>query len=684
MKNLGSIKNSSSRPLNIMLVDFAYYNRYTTYSQYTPLSIGMIAQYTKQEFKENINVSLFKNLEKFFIKASENPPDVVGFAVYHWNTAITQYALKRLKQMFGKNVVTIVGGPSIDTDQETQLDFMTKVFPNVDAIITNEGELGFNNILKRILGKKKNNIFKDPIDGVSFLDGNKVIKGLPIGLTMDLEKMGSPYLSGLMDEFMNSNYQPLIQTSRFCPYTCAFCVSGKNRGKLRGYPIEQVREELRYIAKKYVDRPHHTLYMADENFGILKRDVEIAEDVKKCKDDIGYPQSVFFYNDKRFTQISRKVLEILKDMTQFGVILALQTEDPSALQAINRRNITDAEIDDALKWAKELGLETSTDLIFGLPHETRDSFVKLLNRSIYRGFDSVRVNNLYMLHGIEMNRPQYRKKYSIKTKFRPLASSYESHNNNFFAEHEEVVVATDTFSYNDFLEVRNMNFMFVTVFNHNFQKYFFHYLSQLNISLSNFFAQFTNPNKKDDWPENYLTFLNDLKKAIEGELHDTREEMITKLKKDFENNNNKVLEPSRINMNFAARINYLENDWIKPVLIQHLKNIKSDLSKSQLELVDSLITLSLMEKVDLRESSKKEPLTFSYDVINWKNSKFQKPLQKLNIEKKFIKFLLDDTQKKMLDGFKNKFSTYENKDFYNAAVEFIKPRRYLLHTLAYK
>ena len=81
-----------------------------------------------------------------------------------------------------------------------------------------------------------------------FLDGDRLVQGPPIGLTMDLSTMGSPYLSGLMDEFMNSDYHPLIQTSRFCPYTCAFCVSGKNRGKLRGYPIDQVEEELKYVS----------------------------------------------------------------------------------------------------------------------------------------------------------------------------------------------------------------------------------------------------------------------------------------------------------------------------------------------------------------------------------------------------------------------------------------------------
>ena len=57
---------------------------------------------------------------------------------------------------------------------------------------------------------------------------------------------------------------------------------------------------IKYVSKKYADRPHHQLRIADENFGILKRDVEIAQAIKKCNEKFGYPKSVFFYNDKRF------------------------------------------------------------------------------------------------------------------------------------------------------------------------------------------------------------------------------------------------------------------------------------------------------------------------------------------------------------------------------------------------
>ena len=290
-----------------------------------------------------------------------------------------------------------------------------------------------------------------------------MVQGRSVGLTMDLSTIGSPYLSGLLDEFMtpDSYYQPLIQTSRFCPYTCAFCVSGKNRGKLRGIPTEQVKEELEYVSKKYADRPHHTLYLTDENFGILKRDVEIAEAIKKCKEKFNYPQHVFFYNDKRFTETSRSVVKVLGDINETGMCLSLQTNNPSALKAINRRNVTDKEIDITLSWAIKYGITSSTEFIFGLPYDTKKDFVGTLDRASKRGFDNVRTTHLFLMDGIELNRSRERKKFGLKTKYRPLGTNYGKHDDKFFAEYEEVVVTQDTFTYEDFLEIRGFNFMFL-------------------------------------------------------------------------------------------------------------------------------------------------------------------------------------------------------------------------------
>ena len=207
-------------------------------------------------------------------------------------------------------------------------------------------------------------------------------------------------------------------------------------------------------------------------------------------------------------------------MTAYGLTLALQTENPDALKAINRRNVTEEEIDSAITWASKLGLRTTTEIIFGLPYETKKSFIDLMNRSINRGFDSILCNMLFIMDGIELNRPEIRDKFSIKTKYRPLHSNYGTHDGNFFAEHEEVVISTKSFTYEDFLEVRNLNFMFFTIFHLDFQKWFFQFLkNNKEFSLSEFFSRFMKPDRNISWPKKYLRFVDDFKAAVEGDMN---------------------------------------------------------------------------------------------------------------------------------------------------------------------
>ena len=678
------LRGVGNRDLNIMFGDFCYYNQHTLHERYTPLGIGLVAQYVKDRFGDDVSVSLYKDVNKFLEKSREKAPDVIGLSVYYWNMAQNQYVVRCIREMYGDKVIIVLGGPSIDEDKSEQYKFLTKNFPQANALVINEGETGFTNIIDQIYNGV-DNMFKNSIDGVSFLSGNEVIQGLAVGTNTDLASVSSPYLSGLMDEFMDSDYQPLVQTSRFCPYTCAFCVSGKLRGKLRGYPIEQIEEEFKYVSKRYADRPHHTMYIADENFGILKRDVEVAEIIKKCSKDYNYPQNVFFYNDKRFKETSRKVIEILGDINQSGLVLALQTENPETLKAINRRNVSEEEIDDAINWASKLNISTSTELIFGMPHDTKDSFVDLLDRSVDRGFDSVLCHNLFLMDGIQLNRPESRKKFGIKTKYRPLGTNYGEYGGEFIAEYEEVVVACDSFSYDDFLEVRNLNFMYYGVFVLDFHKWFFQYLRNLDIKLSEFFIAFINPDRSKNWPKGYINFLDDLKNTIDGELHDTKEEVIATCQRIFESKGNSVGEPSRINVNLGARLIYRESSWIKEVFLQHLDELLgSKLSEEEKNIAGVLIDLAEHERIDLKNFSEKKTMNFSYDVISWKKDKFKTKLKDLKIENTPVKFLIDDTRVAQINSFQNRFGSSSDEDFYYAAVDFITPRSCLTHILSYK
>ncbi len=676
----------NKKPIKIMFTDFAYYNRYTKVQMYVPLGIGYIAQYAKQKFGDEVEVSLYKEIDKFLNEVKKNPPDVVGMALYYWNDAINKYVTKKLREILGNKVTIIIGGPSIDSNVDQQKLFLKKSFPLVDGIVINEGEIAFSNLLEKILSDKKNT-FTAPIDGLSFLKEGEIVSGRPIGTSTDISKLGSPFLSGLLDDFLHSDYQPLIQTSRFCPYTCAFCVSGKNRGKLRGFPIEQVRDEINYVAKKFADRPHHMLYLADENFGILKRDVEIAKIIKEAKLKFGYPQSISFYNDKRFTETSREVLEVLGDISKMGVTLSLQTENPEVLKAINRRNVTNEEIDNAIMWANKLNISTSTELIFGLPYETKASYVDTLNKSIDRGFDAILSHALFIMDGIELNRPDVRKKYGINTKFRPLNSSYFKHENEFIAEHEEVVVSTNTFDYDDYLDVRKLNFMFYSVFTLNFQKWFFQFIKfNKEISISDIFTKFMNPNPNLDWPSEYIKFVKDFTTAAKSELFDTREDMVKYLKKLYEENNNDVAEPSRINVAFVARLIYQEKKWIKDVLLKLLRDVlKEKMTDEDYSIASSLIDLGTLERIDLKAEKliNNNEYVISYDINEWKKNKFKKPIYDYKIERKKIKFLTCNSRLSQINGLREHSKDLVKEDFYIKAIDSINPRSNLLHILDY-
>ena len=433
MKNMqGSplLKRNGKRHLNVMFADLSYLNRHTVSAQYVPLGIGLIAQYAKKQFGDDIKVSLFKNIDKFLNQATQNPPDVVGLSVYYWNIAKSQYLIKCLREKFGRDIIIVIGGPTFDSDEAEQHMCLTEMFPDADAICINEGEIGFSNVIRKILENRKT-AFKDHIEGVSFLDGNNLVQGFVgnrTGLSMDLETMGSPYLSGLLDEFMNSDNQPLVQTSRSCPYSCTFCVAGKNRGKLRGYPIEQIKEELKYVSKKYADKPLHTMYIVDENFGILKRDKDLALKFAENKKKFGYPNRFGVCYTKNSTEKVFEVAKIFDDVgVQRGVSLNMQSMDKETLKNIKRDNIKMEFFKSLQRKYVEAGIATYTEFILPLPGETYESWKRGMNQLLDSSQHSgLLVYNVNVMPNAELGDKNYLKKYKIETVNIPLFQSHSA------------------------------------------------------------------------------------------------------------------------------------------------------------------------------------------------------------------------------------------------------------------
>ncbi len=494
------------RPLRIALGDLSYISNENAFNLYVPLNIGYLASYAKRVFGADVAIRLFKDPTAMLDHCRDERPDLIGLSAYYWNDALGRLLVKKVRAVSGYDPTVVLGGPSIDTDKDAQGDFHHR-HPGIDALVPNEGEDGFNAIVKALLGSDRLDL---------------VMPGM--GLSTDLGSVPSPYLDGTLEPFLTGPFQPMIQTSRLCPFTCSFCVSGKNRGKLRAFELDQVREELVYIGKRFADRQDHRLYITDENFGILDRDLEVAEYIRGAQETTGYPSKIFYYNDKRFTQTSRSLQERLGDMCYHGVTLSLQSENPETLKAIKRRNLTDEQVTSAIEWAHGIGLKTSTELIFGLPMETRASFLGLLDKCARFGFDAINCYNLIVFDGIEMNRIPYRAEHALKTKRRLLAGCATVLDGELCVESEEVVVSSSSFSFDDYRLIRSLNVLFHAIFINDMHRDLFLSLVARGVSLTEFLSGFLMPSAGDDPAAvAHRAFLADLAHAIGAELYTDEE-----------------------------------------------------------------------------------------------------------------------------------------------------------------
>ncbi|MDG2473892.1 MAG: B12-binding domain-containing radical SAM protein [Paracoccaceae bacterium] len=667
------------RKLKIFLGDLSYINEENRFNLFVPLNIGYIASYAHKMFGNQVEIKLFKDPNELLQKLEEVKPDVLGLSFSYWNTKLNHVVSRKAKELFGNKITTVWGGPSVDTDTSQQIGLFQR-FPYVDAFVTNEGELGFSNLIEQRLAEDVQEMWSKPINGIVHLNENELIKGINVGLSLDLSTLDSPYLTGLLDPFLNGQFLPMLQTSRLCPYTCTFCVSGKNKGKLRAFPDQQVIDEVKFITKHFHDKPHLPMHIVDENFGILKRDAALSDFILETSKEFGYPKGLFFYNDKRFSDTAKHVINNLGHMTLYGMALSLQTENPETLKEIKRRNLTSEQIDEAITWAAERNLPSTTELIFGLPYETKDSFVSFLNNALRRGFDSILVNNLYIVDGIEMARDGYRDKHGLKTRFRLTSANQGLIGGEFCAEYEEVVVGSNCISLDDFKFMRTLNFMFYGVFSLSFYKWFFQFVRHSDIPLADYIAELIKLPSHECGETEWQRFIRKFEKAAMDELYSSPEDLHNSAYKAFRSNNDQAPTPSLLNVYYGAQMICLDKIIIKEALLTTLDKFSaSGRDNAMFKKANFLIEVCEAERINLFESEKPNAINTFYDLPQWKRDKFKRPLSSYRIKKTEINFVEQAEFRLKFPEFQKSFSGLDKKSFYFNALQFMVPRTQLLY-----
>ena len=322
------------------------------------------------------------NIYDFADKIISEKPDIVSFSSYIWNITKTLEICRYIKEKHECKI--ILGGPEVAYRQEDVL----KKYNFIDFVLAGEGEWTFPDFLNNLNGDLS------LVSGLSYRENGKIIT-IPEKIYADTPP--SPYA----DEFFeNLNGRiSYIETSRGCPYRCAFCLSGRC-SPLRYFDLEQVKKDIIKLANSGTQ----TLKFVDRTFNAnSKRANDILTFIKE-KYGKEIPQNVCFHFEIAGDILREDTLDILSTMPLGAVQLeiGMQSFNEETLKTINRKTDTKKLIENIKKLVSFKNMHIHIDLIAGLTGEDLESFKNSFNIGYLLKAQMLQMGFLKLLYGADM------------------------------------------------------------------------------------------------------------------------------------------------------------------------------------------------------------------------------------------------------------------------------------------
>jgi len=457
--------------MRIFLTDLCYLHDWDN-NQPVPLNVGYIAAYLKRE-RPGDEIEIFKDPRDLLRRLDEAPPDILAMSHYDWNANLNLPMLAHAKKVH-PGIVNVMGGPNFQAGDHTWMaDFFARR-PELDAYITGEGEWSFTKLVQLV--ERYGSAATIPLEArpsslyaFDRAAGRVLHNPLSPVARLDLNTVPSPYLNGMMDPFLNDmRLAPIIETNRGCPYSCTYCCWGQaTQSKVNRFALEVVQQEIRYAARTSKN-PTGFFYVADGNFGIFDRDLDIANVMQECSDAYGAPKRVFIYFAKNTNEKVIRIAETLRSVTSMS--MSKQTLSPIALENVKRKNIPIEQYDNLRKECEKRGIETFCELIYSLAGESDESFIDGVIATIREG-QRVTMYPQLLIAGAESNDPEYRKRFGLKTAFRVIPRYVSSYGDIHSLEYEEIVVEHNDMTREGFWRIRLFQFLVTILSSQSFQEF---------------------------------------------------------------------------------------------------------------------------------------------------------------------------------------------------------------------
>jgi hypothetical protein len=300
-------------------------------------------------------------------------PDCVAFSLYVWNKQRVVGLAQKIRATDSK-IVLVVGGP-----EATACAPEIEALNLFDVVVSGEGERVFSAVVQR-----------DAQQGLLKQTGHDTsqIKGI------DLTKQVSPWLSGVL----KPDHGVLWETSRGCPFQCAFCYDARGSAGVREIPFDRLEQELKLFVRQGVSQ----VWVLDSTFNFP------AERGKKLlRLMIEHAPQLHYHLEAKAEFLDQETVTLLQQIC-CSVQVGLQSARPQVLKYINR-SLDVQGFRDKVKMLSDGGITFGIDLIYGLPHDDYSGLCESINYALECCPNHVEIFPLALLPGTKLfdQREQY-------------------------------------------------------------------------------------------------------------------------------------------------------------------------------------------------------------------------------------------------------------------------------------
>ena len=312
-------------------------------------------------------------------------PRAVAFCCYIWNIRRVLEIVRMVKSRLPGTTV-ILGGPEVSYRAAELLGSE----PLVDFVLCGEGELPFALLLNAL----QSGTGFEKIPGLCRRGENGISISEPYTpCDIPPSPYGEDYFSALNGRIA------YLETSRGCPFSCAFCLSGRCGG-VRFYPMERAKKELLLLANSGTQ----TVKLVDRTFNANReRAKELFRFVIQNYGS-AIPSGVCIHFEIAGDLLDEETLALLAEAPKGAMQLeiGLQSFNRETLGSVCRKTNLDRLRQNIRRLVANGNMHIHIDLIAGLPKEDISSFGESFDTAYELKPQMLQLGFLKLLYGAPM------------------------------------------------------------------------------------------------------------------------------------------------------------------------------------------------------------------------------------------------------------------------------------------